>query len=147
MNIICVFIFLIISLLLIVNFKCTFMVVSACSMVLGCMNGVGPFGMYQAVSIAAFSIFMLRYFYWKDMRTYPLLFSSILLIVSYVLSNHYAVYRHYGSLVSCIVVDVASLFVFYQIISKNSRYIFIYIRTCVILSLVVGVYTLSLIHI
>lgn len=42
MNIICVFIFLIISLLLIVNFKCTFMVVSACSMVLGCMNGVGP---------------------------------------------------------------------------------------------------------
>ena len=142
MNIICVFIFLIISLLLIVNFKCTFMVVSACSMVLGCMNGVGPFGMYQAVSIAAFSIFMLRYFYWKDMRTYPLLFSSILLIVSYVLSNHYAVYRHYGSLVSCIVVDVASLFVFYQIISKNSRYIFIYIRTCVILSLVVGVYTL-----
>ena len=47
MNIICVFIFLIISLLLIVNFKCTFMVVSACSMVLGCMNGVGPFGMYQ----------------------------------------------------------------------------------------------------
>lgn len=85
---------------------------------------------------------MLRYFYWKDMRTYPLLFSSILLIVSYVLSNHYAVYRHYGSLVSCIVVDVASLFVFYQIISKNSRYIFIYIRTCVILSLVVGVYTL-----
>lgn len=70
MNIICVFIFLIISLLLIVNFKCTFMVVSACSMVLGCMNGVGPFGMYQAVSIAAFSIFMLRYFYWKDMRTY-----------------------------------------------------------------------------
>lgn len=56
MNIICVFIFLIISLLLIVNFKCTFMVVSACSMVLGCMNGVGPFGMYQAVSIAAFSI-------------------------------------------------------------------------------------------
>ena len=60
MNIICVFIFLIISLLLIVNFKCTFMVVSACSMVLGCMNGVGPFGMYQAVSIAAFSIFMLN---------------------------------------------------------------------------------------
>lgn len=142
MNILCVLILLIISLLLAIDFKRTFMVISACGMVLGCMNGVGPFGMYQAVSIAAFAIFMLRYFHWKDMRTYPLLFSSILLIVSYVLSNHYAVYRHYGSLVACIVVDVASLFVFYQIVNKSSRYIFIYIRACVILSLIVGVYTL-----
>lgn len=142
MNIICVLILVIISSLLVVDFKRTFMIVSAYSMVLGCMNGVGPYGMYQAISIIAFVIFILRYFRWKDILTYPLLLSAILLTTSYILSNHYAVYRHNGSLVSCIVVNVVSLFMFYQIVSKNGRYIYIYISSCFFLSLLVGVYTL-----
>lgn len=102
-----------------------------------------PLSLFDVLSLIALVIYILKFgINYNQFKSCPVALSLLLICFSYIISNYYAVYKHYPTLIKDIVI-ILNIFIFYSIIKKSpQRYIPYFVRVCYVFGGVIAFYAL-----